>query len=376
MKTVAESQVIKCVLFQQHWMVAGFAFFCVIFSASSCLEEHSKECQVLPRGLFNYTQLSRSPREIPGIFYVKVHKVGGSTFAGVVRAAGQRLGLRAACPRGNTLLSFDSNPDRNVSTVYANHQMASASYCDLRTKRAFMLITMLRHPVHRVRSLLDFRKIGRGLDVPIGEEGLRWYSSSNSARCEQYNYIHPCPVKYQEFPCVSFSSILASDSESRNRLTQAVSQTLEGYDLVGVTEMFDETVVVLSLMTGVSLGDLLYFSSKDSISTSTLNTAFISQFEKAYVVEYMLWKTAKTRLLRQIGSLTSQGEFKRLLLEYRRLNKLGRLWCETKWANKELLHLQRGLWGDNGYGSLCLRHWYYTVHLGLQEIPYEAHPCA
>jgi hypothetical protein len=144
-----------------------------------------------------------------------------------------------------------------------------------------------------------------------------------------------------------------------------VDKLLDVYDLVGTTELFDETMVVLATRLGVPLGDVLSVSAKntsvagarDPMTGEAFVHADASQiarvrewaektgFEARVAADYALWRNASARVRRDVRPL------ERELAEYRRLMRAVADPCAADPRNFEE---DQCLWRDNGCAQPCI----------------------
>ncbi|KAH8055693.1 sulfotransferase family [Aureococcus anophagefferens] len=143
-----------------------------------------------------------------------------------------------------------------------------------------------------------------------------------------------------------------------------VDELLDAYDLVGTTELFDETMVLLATRLGVPLGDVLSVSAKNSsvagardpktgdavVHADASQIARVREwaektgFEARVAADYALWRNASARVRRDVRPL------ERELAEYRRLKRRRRS-CAADPRNFEK---DQGLWRDNGCAQPCI----------------------
>jgi hypothetical protein len=126
-----------------------------------------------------------------------------------------------------------------------------------------------------------------------------------------------------------------------------VSQLLDGYDFVGVSERMDESVVVLQMLLGLEPVDVMYMSSKkaggfdDGHSAAkcvTIQRSFVSENMKAFFrsqewQKIVYWDRVLHQVINQSLDLTIErlgSNFERNLTEFRRLQRLVQEQCDGK----------------------------------------------
>ena len=166
---------------------------------------------------------------------MKVPKCASSTTSGVARRVASRLGLH-----GVTSTGWIGGREPGV---WASHgalatQVGVARAAALDVPSFFF--TLVREPLGRCLSEFYFFRAGRA-DAAAGAAGdaARKVEALRGCRDFAHAYVRP-----------------SADA--------SVNDTLSFYDLIGVAERFDESVVLLADALGVALEAVLYLSSKNS----------------------------------------------------------------------------------------------------------------
>mmetsp|Transcript_9090 Transcript_9090/g.15069 ORF Transcript_9090/g.15069 Transcript_9090/m.15069 type:complete len:318 (-) Transcript_9090:1306-2259(-) len=273
---------------------------------------------------------SNSTTEKPNLVFVKVGKVGGSTFAGVLRRIAKSMGLSGF--RDQAWIGHEPG-------IFANHML----YRDLAwsismLKSPYILVTLVRNPLERCLSHFYHMEVSRD-GVKVSDEAILQYFHNN---CKDYerDFIRP------------------------KRQPENVSELLSIYDFVGVTERFDESIIALKslLPSSVSLYDCLYLKSKDSNSLDvddigrkfTPNPGMkglsedlkqkLLDFASSYMSEDLkIYDMARKKLDSMIAGIPN---FQKDLQIYQNLLHEANASC--------LFDYKDCYWNDNGCGVTCL----------------------
>mmetsp|Transcript_96042 Transcript_96042/g.271557 ORF Transcript_96042/g.271557 Transcript_96042/m.271557 type:complete len:270 (-) Transcript_96042:20-829(-) len=164
-------------------------------------------------------------------------KVGGSTFAGVARRIATRHGLQHAMDGPKWLTkAIELKEPCNIPAVWGNHglRMEMEDALQTRMPNAFM-VSLIRDPVARAMSVFYQDHVGRKGVEPSDENKLK-------------HLRHASPSWLSDYL-----------ARGREDTSEAI---LASYDFVGVTERFDESLLLLGRMLNVSMFDMLYLPAK------------------------------------------------------------------------------------------------------------------
>lgn len=227
-----------------------------------------------------------------GLMYLNPIKAASSIAASIQL----RLALTLARPRGfqicDNRFSHGSHPDRGA---------LMATRFRLRDYQQSFLWTMLREPTARFVSEFFLKIVSQQRHAPsmplmreFGEKVGRDY------------YLRSLSVDGWHRPAYStfVEDRSAAKKTSASRI-EVANQILLDYDFVGVTERFDESVVVLMMLLGLPVGHGLYFSAKAT-----------GGFDGGYLV--VCHRVQSSKLTEDLQAYLQSDEFQKLV-KYDRL---------------------------------------------------------
>lgn len=182
-----------------------------------------------------------------GIAFIKAEKVGGSTFSGVMRRIGFRRGFKHV--KEAYWLSNVETP-----SVWANHGTREELEHSLQEHMPCALyVTLLRDPVERCMSSYYFQFYADGSPSP----DLKDYDK----------------ISFMQGYCPSNEEAAYVGKDG----TTNYAEVMGSYDFVGVTERFDESLLLLGKKINVSMADLLYLEAKEAGEVGTDQKDFQKQ---------------------------------------------------------------------------------------------------
>lgn len=283
-------------------------------------------------------QLSR----YSGIVFIKPEKVGGSTMGGIVRRiAAHHNGMESEYRSlGKCKPGFTDGWNDSKLHIWANHCIAKRvfEFMDHSLINNVFKFTLVRHPVRRKLSEIWHYSVSRkGISMTseklLQREGFGDY---------MYNYIHVPDYDPLEF-----------------------------YNLIGTTERFDETLVMLKLMLNLTYSDILYLRSKDADYTDIddrgskmvkppnmeeLGADVTNHLLNNAATDLKLYERVDEELTRAKAIL--EPEFSITLAKFKHYLKGAQKVCalDRQRYNKDV----QCYWNDNGCNFQCLDS--YTTH--------------
>ena len=213
-------------------------------------DQTQKEKWCFPRETNVTTNASTTNPNHQGLMLVKVPKAASSTMAGVVL----RLGSRHNC---------------DMDKIHWAHQKAYVEYAKRDVNQSLLLLSV-RDPGSQLISHVYWSRVSQlpesqrnTSDEWLLRQVMDFNSPQGTFRRGQggmtTQYASTTPINYR-----SFWSRETRDIVGHDRLVEIVRQILLSYDFILLVERMDESLVALSLLLGVSVGDVLVTSSKVS----------------------------------------------------------------------------------------------------------------
>lgn len=260
------------------------------------------------------------------IIFIKLHKCASSTTAGVVRNIASRRQMAGAI----TVWDFDGEPG-----AFSNHQDAREvmPYVRQLALPSFVL-SFIRHPRERAIS--------------------RW---NHRAFAESIPHTDSHRIHYLKGIVNEMANYLSETTPVRS--SSDIDAILDSLDFVGITERYDESLIVLKHLLDLDYFDLLYLPSKVSGDellhpgrvgekfrefSVEVQSFFNTSFAEANALDLELFDKANLRLNEEI--LRIGVGFHRELREFQSLLAEVRSACTAEQARK-------CLWWDNGCGIEC-----------------------
>lgn len=189
-----------------------------------------------------------------GFLYMKPHKCASTTAAGINLRISRNVAKRAKL---NSELCDNRFSHGVYGTDYFN-AIRARRFSQRQPTKSF-LWTILREPTQRYISFFFFRRVRNGFDAS-DQSFIEWLLNKNPA------HYYLCTFKTTGFDCspksVDVMKSEASVSELNSTIVDACNDILNEYDFIGVLERFDESIVVLMMLLGLSISDVLFLNGK------------------------------------------------------------------------------------------------------------------
>jgi len=201
---------------------------------------------------------------------VKPGKVGGSTLSGVIRHIAAHHGLSG----------YDNEEwIKGEPGIFSKHSKMRTLYDNIKSlKQKTFLLTIIRDPSERCLS--DFN-----------------YFKTHGNHEGAYNRDYEDKLKYFEQYCTNVMLEYIAPQEKNEVLSideSAVDEVVEMYDLIGLTERFNETMVLMKHLLGLQWRDILYIPTKVSGSSDKIQSYKSYEDETLELHEYVERKWKKT----------------------------------------------------------------------------------
>lgn len=269
----------------------------------------------------------------PNIVFIKTPKVGGSTFSGVLRRVAHHNHLSGV---------NDSAWITHEPGIWANHGKTKFLLQKIsELKKQTFLLTIVRNPINQLLSMFYHFEVSKN-NITDSDDNIISYARNRIN--VQTNYIEGYRMNYHR-------------RKWHIPVTKYIEKTLNYYNFVGVTERFNEGLVILKYMLNCSFADLLYVRSKDSSLAQGGTKPYkhlneMSDTVKEYLHttwtvknedDMVLWNMANKQLDDHIQKYT---HFTRDLQYFETHVKRAQEICAFDYDDC--------YWGDNGCSTKCL----------------------
>ena len=280
--------------------------------------------------LRNVANVSR----IPSLVFVKPSKVGGSTVGGVVRRIGDQFGLSG---------TRDAKWISSEPGVWANHGKYASLQQRISGLGRHFVIGWVRNPVDCCLSGFYHFIVSRKGQNPTDDAIIQY-----ARRCEN-----------------SVSKVLGLQRD------KSADEIAARYDFIGMTERFEESMLLLRhklgpLLGNIHLGDILYLKSKDSNAgpdaRDDVGKLFVphkpyakqsprvrayfdsAEFKEKNAKDLDLWRTVNVALSQglELLSVETRSEYHTMLT------------AAASKCREFMLEKRDCFWNDNGCGISCL----------------------
>jgi len=250
-----------------------------------------------PRELVKRTVIKSEASKLPpsqctpkkNIVFVKTHKTGSSTVTNILMRYAENNKLKVALPiKGvNDLGGYpapmdDKLVDGNKVNIIAHHFRHSRSVDNLLDNpRDTKRITILRNPVHQVKSTFSFFR-----DQPPFDS---WFDASES--------VDNRMQKFYNDPRKIYNTNSNWYFRTKNFQTFDVGEQQQIFDLVLLTDYFNESLVLLKNLMCWDWDDVAYLKFKESADTSI--TAKNLNVDNNLTAKIMDWNSKDAELYRK-----------------------------------------------------------------------------
>jgi hypothetical protein len=204
-----------------------------------------------------------------GFFFLKTHKTGSSTGAGIHLRIARNVAANIA-KKQRKLDNHQAYPYSDYVTKSSNfslvndtiampmcvvrfdHSTAFKMNYGSRNKKKSFLWTIVRDPTQRaVSQFFHFEVSRRNVEPTV--ENFTEFMLSKRSRTDNY-YIRT----------LSNRKYSPRRNYTEDAMLSLVQDILKGYDFVAITERMDESAVALQMLLGLNTADILYLNAKGS----------------------------------------------------------------------------------------------------------------
>ena len=190
------------------------------------------------------------------IALLKLTKVGGSTASGIVRRIGDHYNVHGV---------FTGRPHREPA-IYAQHGCFDALNNSTLTKwkQPIFLLTVIREPTERKLSKFYHFQVRNNNKTASVENKLNFLKTFKQS--DQFDCLKNPQVRgeFEQQQSRAWSESASESVSEPASLEQLIEPILRTYDFIGITNRFDESMVLLAAKLQLSICDILYLRAKDS----------------------------------------------------------------------------------------------------------------
>ena len=291
-----------------------------------------------------------------GFLFLKPIKVGSSTAMGVNLRIAENEALRQ---------------NKNYTRCTATHGHGKGYYYRNRIPDQSFLWSLIRNPTSRAISEFFHFKVSREKVEPTTENFIKMVNSNQVLAKNYYFSAHeltPDPFEYNR--------------PGRYNHTSTIERFLNGYDFIGITERFDESLVVMQQLLRLPLGDILYLNAKQggnyddgglhntcyyivpSFVTPGMKEYFNSQKWQTFIQRDMVfYNAANASLDKTIDETIGRTAFDKALAKFKSAQQIVNTECSTEDQTKFPCtndgvklseHLTDCYHKDSGCGKTCM----------------------
>jgi Sulfotransferase family len=208
-----------------------------------------------------------------GLLFLKLHKVGSSTAAGINamiarNVARRRRRLTPLLPmNNNTALSIAaSSSSASRETIdfqgSCDAQLAhlpAKNMCPRRDKTKSYLWSIVRDPASRVVSRFFHTKVSLNKGEPTDDAAIRFFCSQGDHYMSLLSTVPMKSTNQKINNTRKEKNLMIISDQDRVKYANLI---MKEYDFIGVTERMDESAVALSMLLDIPLADVLYLDGK------------------------------------------------------------------------------------------------------------------
>ncbi|XP_034024767.1 uncharacterized protein gal3st2 [Thalassophryne amazonica] len=279
---------------------------------------------------FNTVQNTRSCHPKSHILFLKTHKTASSTILNILYRYGESRNLTFALPLNKHSQLFypsffaphfvegvSSGRMRHFHIMCNHMRFIKSEVAKLMPDNTFYF-TILRHPVAMMESIFTYYK-----SIPAFSEAHSLESFLNSA-WQHYNssvtnshYAH----NLLAFDFGFDNNIAADDTDLEERVYAAIAAIEQDFDLILISEYFDESMVLLRHALCWSLDDVVSFklNTRSEQTRHPLQPDSIDKIKRWNTLDWKLYQHFNTSFWHQVSTVVGQQEIGKEVRQLRQL---------------------------------------------------------
>ncbi|XP_057313442.1 galactosylceramide sulfotransferase-like [Hydractinia symbiolongicarpus] len=210
------------------------------------------------------------------VVFLKTHKTGGSTITNILNRYGEARDFNFILPRiGENRLDWpwffqkDSFYPLNGSepNILCNHARYSKETMKAVMPNDTIFVTILRHPITQFESSFSYMTLDKILGMENSTNPIEEFFKDPESVLVNYVLTQDLRINSDRLKLIRNGmfydlGLESKDFENRAKISEAIRQIDSEFDLVMITEYFDESLVLLKRILCWELDDLVYFRLK------------------------------------------------------------------------------------------------------------------
>ena len=310
-----------------------------------------------------------SCQPIHHIYFLKTHKTGSSTLGTILLSYGVSKNHKIVLdpdladmdwPAPLKLNQFSSLVKSDEAKIFVSHiRFNKGPVNSVFPKPKAKYITIVRHPVSQFKSAWVFYAIPRFAHIPVNTTNTFLKSSDALQQLQKRLKKTKFPPKFFHFSnSHSYDMGLEQENTQNMKLVESYIDKMEReFDLVMITEYFDESLILLKRLLCWEFQDLVYIklrSKKKKINLEKEVENNILTWNRADAILYDHFNKTFWKKIREAGST-----FDEELKTFRRINKKYQESCKStkdqkcKLSKRNPCDILDQLWEERGneYGG-------------------------
>ncbi len=206
---------------------------------------------------------------ITRIVYIKTHKTGSTTLASIFERFGYHRNLLFALPKINHIFSNEQLFSRKFMKQWPAAFTKKHRYYDMLVNHAVYnrpelvkvvpnatYVTILRDPVKQLESAFGYFEMYKGLGLPK-EKAFETFMNNPTYYYKTKKYNMKSRSRNGQLYDLGFNHSLVNDT---NAIHAKIDTIDKEFDLVMITDYFDESLILLRKLLCWSFEDILYVS--------------------------------------------------------------------------------------------------------------------
>ncbi|XP_072027109.1 galactose-3-O-sulfotransferase 2-like isoform X2 [Amphiura filiformis] len=218
----------------------------------------------------NPVDMKATYNPITKIVYIKTHKTGSTTVASIFQRFGYHRNLSFALPKTSHIFNNNNLFSRKFITPWPAKFAKSHPHYDMLVNHAIYnrpeldrvipnatYVTILRDPVPQLESAFGYFEMAKGMGLSKKQEPFEIFMNNPLHYYTTKDYNMKTRSRNGQLFDLGFDPKLANDTKAIRAKIDTIDKE---FDLVMITEYFDESLILLKKLLCWSFDDILYIS--------------------------------------------------------------------------------------------------------------------